>query len=203
MATMAENVIAAGSENRPPMLEKDMYDSWKTRIILYICGKENGEMLKDSIDNGPFQLKPEIIVKDADGVTDIRRPQKVKDLSAEEKLRYDSDIKADRVKELMEGTEMTKQECESMLYDEFDKFTSDPGESIHSYYLRYAKLINDMKMIPMSTSNMQINTKFMNHLQLGCSRFVTAAKQARDIQSVNFDQLYDFLKHNEKDAKEV
>ncbi|GJZ28609.1 hypothetical protein Tco_0985505 [Tanacetum coccineum] len=27
MATMAENVIAAGAENRPPMLEKGMYDS--------------------------------------------------------------------------------------------------------------------------------------------------------------------------------
>ncbi|GKG31935.1 hypothetical protein Tco_0426885, partial [Tanacetum coccineum] len=71
----------------------------------------------------------------------------------------------DRVKELMEGTEMTKQECESMLYDEFDKFTSEPGESIYSYYLRYAKLINDMKMIPMTMSNMQINTEFVNHLQ--------------------------------------
>ncbi|GJY34761.1 hypothetical protein Tco_0419230 [Tanacetum coccineum] len=44
----------------------------------------------------------------------------------------------------MEGIEMTKQERESMLYDEFDKFTSEPGESIHSYYLRFAKLINDI-----------------------------------------------------------
>ncbi|GKD67238.1 hypothetical protein Tco_1309346 [Tanacetum coccineum] len=35
------------------------------------------------------------------------------------------------------------------------------------------------------------------------SRFVTTAKQARDLHSVNFDQLYAFLKHNEKDAKEV
>ncbi|GJR15926.1 hypothetical protein Tco_0798578 [Tanacetum coccineum] len=67
---------------------------------------------------------------------------------------------------------MTKQERESMLYDEFDKFTSEPGESIHSYYLRYAKLINDMKMILMSTSNMQINTKLVNHLQPEWSRFV-------------------------------
>ncbi|GKF87486.1 hypothetical protein Tco_0258363, partial [Tanacetum coccineum] len=25
---MAENVIAAGSENRPPMLEKGMYEIW-------------------------------------------------------------------------------------------------------------------------------------------------------------------------------
>ncbi|GJS83382.1 hypothetical protein Tco_0749923 [Tanacetum coccineum] len=60
-----------GSENRPSMLEKGMYDSWKTRIILYIRGKENGEMLKDSIDNSPYQLKPEITVNDTDDVTDI------------------------------------------------------------------------------------------------------------------------------------
>ncbi|GJY48422.1 retrovirus-related pol polyprotein from transposon TNT 1-94 [Tanacetum coccineum] len=33
--------------------------------------------------------------------------------------------------------------------------------------------------------------------------FVTAAKQARNLHLVNFDQLYAFLKHNEKDAKEV
>ncbi|GJX48277.1 hypothetical protein Tco_0273467 [Tanacetum coccineum] len=102
----------------------------------------------------------------------------------------------------MEGIEMTKQERESMLYDEFGKFTYEPGELIHSYYLRYAKLINDMKMIPISMSNMQINTKFVNHLQPEWSRFVTSAKQARDLHDVNFDQLYAFLKHNEKDAKE-
>ncbi|GJR73111.1 retrovirus-related pol polyprotein from transposon TNT 1-94 [Tanacetum coccineum] len=49
-------------------------------------------------------------------------------------------------------------------------FGNEPGESIHLYYLRYAKLINDMKMISMSLSNMQINTKFVNHLQPEWSR---------------------------------
>nr|GEU82618.1 hypothetical protein [Tanacetum cinerariifolium] len=109
----------------------------------------------------------------------------------------------DCIKELMEGTKITKQERESMLYDEFDKFTSEPGESIHLYYSRYSNLINDMKINPMSMSNMQINTKFVNHLQPEWSRFVTTAKQARDLHSVNFNHLYAFLKHNEKDAKEV
>ncbi|GJT51696.1 hypothetical protein Tco_0977853 [Tanacetum coccineum] len=229
MATIAENVIAAGSETRPPMLEKGIYDSWKTRIILYIRGKENGEMLKDSIDNGPYQFKSEIPIKDTDGITEILRPQRLEDLEGQDKLRYDSDIKAviifllglpvdiytlinhyqnakeiwDRVKELMEGTEMTKQERESMLYNKFDKFTFEPGESIHSYYMRYTKLTNDMKMIPMTMSPMQINTKFVNQLQTEWSRFVTTAKQARDLHSVTFDQLYAFLKHNEKDALEV
>ncbi|GJU19877.1 hypothetical protein Tco_1153219 [Tanacetum coccineum] len=45
----------------------------------------------------------------------------------------------------------------SMLYDEFD--TSEPGESIHSYYLRFAKLINDMNMIPMSMLLERISKK--------------------------------------------
>ncbi|GJV67891.1 retrovirus-related pol polyprotein from transposon TNT 1-94 [Tanacetum coccineum] len=180
MATMAENVIAAGSETH------------------------------------------------TNGVTDIRHAQRLKDLAGDDKLRYDSDIKAvnililgflvdiytlinhyqtakeiwDRFKELIEGTEMTKQERESMLYDELDKFTYDPRESIHSYYLRFDKLINDINMIPMSMTPMQISTKFINHLQPEWSRFVTVAKQARNLHSVTFDQLYAFLKHNERDAKE-
>ncbi|GKA26984.1 zinc finger, CCHC-type containing protein [Tanacetum coccineum] len=42
MDTMAENVITAGAGNRPHMLEKGMYDSWKPRIWLYIKRRENG-----------------------------------------------------------------------------------------------------------------------------------------------------------------
>ncbi|GKG21018.1 hypothetical protein Tco_0380819, partial [Tanacetum coccineum] len=60
-----------------------------------------------------------------------------------------------------------------------------------------------MKIIKMTMSKIQVNTKFVNHLQPEWSRFVTAAKQAKDLHEVNFDQLYAFLKHNEKDAKEV
>ncbi|GJX61280.1 hypothetical protein Tco_0294180 [Tanacetum coccineum] len=184
MATMAENVIAAGSKTHPLMLEKGMYDSWKTQILLYIRGKENGEMLINSIENGPYQILPEITIKADDGVTDIK-------LDIYTLINHYQTTKEiwDRVKELIKGTEMTKQECASMLYDEFDKFTSEPEESIHSYYLRFAKLINDMNMIPMSMPNMQINTKFVNHLQPEWSRFVTAAKQARDLYVVNFDQF--------------
>ncbi|GJR41709.1 hypothetical protein Tco_1309812, partial [Tanacetum coccineum] len=60
-----------------------------------------------------------------------------------------------------------------------------------------------MRMIHMTMSPMQINMKFVNHLQPEWSRFVTADKQAKYRHSMNFDQLYAFLKHNEKDAKEV
>ncbi|GKE14078.1 hypothetical protein Tco_1421655 [Tanacetum coccineum] len=63
MATMTKNVIAAGSETHPPMLEKGMYDSWKTRIMLYIRGEENGEMLRDLVENDPYQLKNQATIQ--------------------------------------------------------------------------------------------------------------------------------------------
>ncbi|GJW46893.1 hypothetical protein Tco_0078539 [Tanacetum coccineum] len=125
-----------------------MYDSWKTRIWLYIKGKENGEMFIDSIKNGPFQFKEEITVPGANGTADVKRAQMVADLSPAEKIRYDCDIKIwDRVKELMEGTELTLQEHESKLYDEFDRFTFEPGELIHLYYWSHSEVENDAKEV--------------------------------------------------------
>nr|GEU28954.1 hypothetical protein [Tanacetum cinerariifolium] len=55
MSTMADNVIATGSDNHPFMLDKSQYNSWQSRMLLYIKGKEHGKQLYDSVINGPFQ----------------------------------------------------------------------------------------------------------------------------------------------------
>ncbi|GKC87941.1 hypothetical protein Tco_1148590, partial [Tanacetum coccineum] len=137
-----------------------------------VVGKENGEMLLDSINNGPFQFK-EIIVPTTETTIEEKHMHKLKDLSPEEKIRKSCDITAtniillclpvdiytlvinhgtakyiwNMVNDLIEGTELTIQERESKLYDDFDRYTSKKGKSFHSYYLRYAKLINDMNII--------------------------------------------------------
>nr|GEZ07208.1 hypothetical protein [Tanacetum cinerariifolium] len=48
------------------------------------------------------------------------------------------------------------------------------GESIHDYYVRFAKLINDMRNIKMTMSRMQLNSKFVNNMLPEWGRFVTA-----------------------------
>nr|GEU69844.1 reverse transcriptase domain-containing protein [Tanacetum cinerariifolium] len=53
MTTLAEFMIVAGAENRPPMLDKTMYNSWKSHMLLYIKGK-NSRMMLESIKNGPL-----------------------------------------------------------------------------------------------------------------------------------------------------
>ncbi|GKB79872.1 hypothetical protein Tco_0946767 [Tanacetum coccineum] len=54
MTTLAEHMIVAGVENRPPMLDKIMYNSWQSRMLLYIKGNKNGRMMVESIENGPL-----------------------------------------------------------------------------------------------------------------------------------------------------
>ncbi|GKD33922.1 hypothetical protein Tco_1249431, partial [Tanacetum coccineum] len=56
----------------------------------------------------------------------------------------------DRVKLLMQGTELTYQERECKLYNEFDRVTSVKGETLHEYYLWFAQLLNDMHAIGMT-----------------------------------------------------
>ncbi|GKF63946.1 hypothetical protein Tco_0187394, partial [Tanacetum coccineum] len=86
------------------------FESWQQRIRLYCMGKDNGENIMKSI---------------------------TEDLSAEEKERYKADIRAtnillqgipdakdiwDNVKMILEGSELTKDDRESQLYDECWKY---------------------------------------------------------------------------------
>nr|GFB60955.1 hypothetical protein [Tanacetum cinerariifolium] len=48
MASLADKAILSGADNRPPMLEKDMYDSWKSRMELYMLNRPHGRMILES-----------------------------------------------------------------------------------------------------------------------------------------------------------
>ncbi|GKD56501.1 hypothetical protein Tco_1289888 [Tanacetum coccineum] len=51
-----------------------------------------------------------------------------------------------RVKKPMEDIKLTKQEMETKLAGEFKKFTSEKRETIQPYYLKFAKLMNDINI---------------------------------------------------------
>ncbi|GKF43588.1 hypothetical protein Tco_0130140, partial [Tanacetum coccineum] len=83
------------------------------------------------------------------------------DLSAEEKERYKANIRATNI--LLQGSKLTKDDRESQLYDEFEHFRQIKGKAIQGYYVRFTKLINDMRNIKMTMSRMQLNSKFVNN----------------------------------------
>ncbi|GJU38043.1 retrovirus-related pol polyprotein from transposon TNT 1-94 [Tanacetum coccineum] len=100
----------------------------------------------------------------------------------------------DNVKMLLEGLELTKEDRESQLYDDFEHFRQNKGETIHDYYVWFAKLINDMRNIKMTMSKIQLNLKFVNNMLPEWDRFVTAVKLNKGLKDSNFDQLYAYLK---------
>ncbi|GKB96272.1 reverse transcriptase domain-containing protein [Tanacetum coccineum] len=53
---MHNNIMAAGSKDRPPMLGPGRYSQWRSRFLRYIDTKGNGEYLRKCIFEGPYKL---------------------------------------------------------------------------------------------------------------------------------------------------
>ncbi|GJQ96944.1 hypothetical protein Tco_0008083 [Tanacetum coccineum] len=65
MTTLADKSLLSGGDNKPPMLEKHLYDSWKSRMELYMMNRPHGRMILASVEKGSL-VWPTITV---DGVT--------------------------------------------------------------------------------------------------------------------------------------
>ncbi|GKA08335.1 retrovirus-related pol polyprotein from transposon TNT 1-94 [Tanacetum coccineum] len=201
MANLSEDIQCAGSDTRPPMLDRTDFASWQQRIRLYCRGKENGVNILKSIDEGPFQMGTfrETLAEGTEGALHLGLPKDIYSL-----INHYTDAKDiwDNVKMLLEGSELTKEDRESQLHDDFEHFHQHKGETIHDYYVRFAKLINDMHNIKMTMSKMQLNSKFVNNMLPEWGRFVTAVKLNRGLRDSNYDQLYAYLKQHEAHANE-
>ncbi|GKD99753.1 hypothetical protein Tco_1387737 [Tanacetum coccineum] len=192
MTTLAEHMIVARAENRPPMLEKSMYDSWASRIRLFIKGKKNGRMMFDSIDEGPL-VYPTVVGED--GQT---RPKKYSKLTKEQQLQDDCDVQATNI--ILHGLPPDVYSLfnhQEAAKDIWDIFASVQGETLYEYYWRFSQLINDMHTIGMAMLQVQVNTKFMNALPPEWSKFVTDVKLAKSLYTTNYDQLYAYLSQHE------
>nr|GEX45664.1 hypothetical protein [Tanacetum cinerariifolium] len=88
---IVEFTIIAGTDNRPPMLVKSLYDSWKSRMEFYLENRKNGRIILDSVQNG-LLVWPTIT--EEDGTT---RKKTYVELSASEKLQADCDCKATNI----------------------------------------------------------------------------------------------------------
>nr|GEZ37960.1 retrovirus-related Pol polyprotein from transposon TNT 1-94 [Tanacetum cinerariifolium] len=191
------------------MLDRTYFASWQQRIRLYCRGKDNRVNILKSIDEGPYKLGKfrETLAESTEGTPQfgLERPHVYSDLNSNKQDRYNVDIRAtnillqglpkdiytlinhytdakdiwDNVKMLLEGSELTKEDRESQLYDDFEHFRPHKEELINDYYVRFSKLINDMRNIKMTLPKLQLNSKFVNNMLPEWGRFVTVVKLNR------------------------
>nr|GEW55468.1 ribonuclease H-like domain-containing protein [Tanacetum cinerariifolium] len=152
--------VSLGSESRPPMLNKENYVPWSSRLLRYTKSRPNGKLIHNSILNDPYvrRMIPEPGDANRDvNVTKTFHEQTDDELSEKELKQIEADDQAIqtillglpediyaavdscetawlRVKQMMKGSDIRIQEKKAKLFNEWERFTSNEGESIESYY---------------------------------------------------------------------
>ncbi|GJS29842.1 hypothetical protein Tco_0490462 [Tanacetum coccineum] len=167
-----QDIYDVGSEKRPPMLNKDNYVPWSSRLLRYAKSKPNGKLLVNSIKNGPYVRRmihepgdpnsiPHVAESTHERTDDELTEKEAKQMEASDQaiktilMGLPEDIYAAvdscdtareiwlRVEHMMKGSSIGAQEKKAKLFYEWEKFNSTEGESIESYYHRFSKLMND------------------------------------------------------------
>ncbi|GJU26199.1 hypothetical protein Tco_1164820 [Tanacetum coccineum] len=188
MTTLADKSLLSGGDNKPPMLEKHLYDSWKSRMELYMMNRPHGRMILAFVEKGPL-VWPSIT---EDGVT---RLKEYVELTPAEAIQADCDIKAINI--ILQGlpTEIYA------LVSQHPSLTKKERR-YNEYYLS-SSITNDMNIYKMPLEQFQVNTKFLNTLPDEWSKFVTDVKLVKDLHTTNVDQLHAYLQQHERHANEV
>nr|GEV53138.1 transposase (putative), gypsy type [Tanacetum cinerariifolium] len=142
--------LTAGSESRPPMLNKENYVPWSSRLLRYDKSRPNGKLIHNSIINGPYVRR--MIPKPGDTnqkvpvnetfhvYTDDELTEKeLKQIEADDQaiqiilLGLPEDIYADvdscetaqeiwlRVQQMMKGSDIGIQEKKAKLFNEWER----------------------------------------------------------------------------------
>nr|GEW30143.1 hypothetical protein [Tanacetum cinerariifolium] len=198
MSTQQDNYVT-GFETRPPMLNKENYGPWSSRLHRYAKSRPNTKLIYNSIINGPYvrRMIPEpgdqncevpVLKTFHEQTNDELTKAKIKQMEADDQaiqtillgLPEDIYVAVDscetaqeswsRVQQMMKFSDIRIQEKKAKLFNEWERFTSTGGESIESFYHYFSKLTNDFKRNKHFSEKIASNLKFLNNLQPEWSR---------------------------------
>nr|GEW95677.1 reverse transcriptase domain-containing protein [Tanacetum cinerariifolium] len=193
--TLHNAIMEAGGKDRPPMLAPSNYVQWKSRIKRYIDTIPNHELIHYCLTNPPYKLgwiDKEVPTSEGSPITRTERFQETyKNVSQDIRDQLNAEAEAVQIiltminndiystvdacpnacemwkaiERLKQGESINVQDLETSLYWEFGKFTSQDGESLESYYLRFYKMMNELIRNQCVITNHQVNVQFLLQLQ--------------------------------------
>nr|GEZ61957.1 hypothetical protein [Tanacetum cinerariifolium] len=162
------------------MLEKSDYESWKIRI-------------KPSAHPQITDLVPTCSPA---GIVMQPRDKRDEEFTDAENLKELCEIQASNI--LSQGQTLDRRKED--LFDEYERFRANGNELIKDYFVRFHKLINDMKVTKLTIPTHQMNTKFVNNLPPYWSKYVTSVKNVKNLSTDSYIDLYTHLRSYEEHA---
>ncbi|GJT50376.1 retrovirus-related pol polyprotein from transposon TNT 1-94 [Tanacetum coccineum] len=157
MTTLADKSLLSGGDNKPPMLEKHLYDSWKSRMELYMMNRPHGRMILASVEKEAIQDDCDI---KAINIILQGLPTEIYALVSQHRVAKDL---WEKIKLLMQGTSLTKQEREfntkflNTLPYEWSKFVTDVKlvkdlhttnvDQLHAHLEQHERNANEVRLM--------------------------------------------------------
>ncbi|GJX16767.1 hypothetical protein Tco_0217599 [Tanacetum coccineum] len=166
--TLVEYMILSGADNRPPMLDKDLYDSWKSQMELYMQNREHGRMTLESVEHGPL-IWPTVEKNGlpADIYLLVNHHRVAKDLW-------------ERVQLLMQGTSLTKQERECFVVPVF--FPGDDPIACLNKAMAFLTAVASSRF-PSTNNQLRTSSNLRNQVTIQDGRVTMQQVQGRQGQN--------------------
>nr|GFA64321.1 hypothetical protein [Tanacetum cinerariifolium] len=103
----------------------------------------------------------------------------------------------------MPGSEYGEQDRKATVLYEYNTFKATEGELLLDTYIKYLKVINDLKKYGYSKDKCELRFKFLNNLQPEWKQYATMMRQNKNLMDINIDALYNILKQNQGDVNDA
>ncbi|GJT62892.1 hypothetical protein Tco_1006425 [Tanacetum coccineum] len=149
---MHNNIMAAGSRDRPPMLATGRYPQWQSRFLRYIDTRLNGDALRKCILEGPYQPTTVTIpavptTENSPAVPERIAVETILTMSPENKAHYESEKEA--IHFLLTGIGdkiySTVDACKTTHGNEWSMFVTILKQQHESDKVPYHKLFDILK----------------------------------------------------------
>nr|GEX64367.1 putative ribonuclease H-like domain-containing protein [Tanacetum cinerariifolium] len=135
-------VFRAGSESLPHVLNKENYVPWSSRLLRYAKSRPNGKLIHNSIINGPYVKR--MIPEPGDTnrevpVNETFHVQTGDELTEKELKQIEADDQTIQTILLGLPEDIYAAEKNAKFFNEWERFTSNEGESIESYYHQWSR----------------------------------------------------------------
>ncbi|GJS16205.1 retrovirus-related pol polyprotein from transposon TNT 1-94 [Tanacetum coccineum] len=176
---MHNNVMAAGSRDRLPMLATGRYAQWLSHFLRYIDTRPNGDALRKCILEGPYTPSTVIIpavpaTDNSPAVPERTTVETVLNMSPENKAHFESK---------KEAIHLILTRIRDEIYS-----TIDACKTAHEMSLENSPLTMERQW---------------SHTTQEWSRFVTIVKKQHKLNEVSYHKLFDILKKYQKEVNEI
>ncbi|GJW35858.1 hypothetical protein Tco_0058778 [Tanacetum coccineum] len=200
---MHNDIMAAGSRDRPPMLAMGRHAQWQSRFMRYVDTKPKSKELKQCILKGPYVMTEVTVLaqpaaENAPAIPANKVLETYKNISPENHVYFDAEAEA--IHMILSG-------IEDDIYSTVDACTTSQDMWVAIKRLQQGKSLNkqdvNTNLNQLEVATMQVNVQFLQQLHPEWSRFMTIVKQQEKLDIVSYHKLFDILKQYQNEVNEI